>query len=249
MFWLFKKLDQFKLLGLQIWEFSARSLFRAYGWNFIFKVLIRHPIKSIKGLWAYKKFIKTVNFSADKDIISNLGLAKFMAKAQAEPQNLLVATGFCQKPTDAANPKDSCPTVRFTNHCQYYENHTLAPACEACDIKRIVELVKDLSCQFDILTAVRDITDNIFIPLLRGKTSKQVMIFICPFSIRLAILPLFICQADFVLIPFSSGSCDNYHDFIKADTGHKDETTYAHQDHLALIEKALRQIKSNVSKN
>ena len=54
----------------------------------------------------------------------------------------------------------------------------------------------------------------------------QSLLFICPYSVRPIALPLFICGIDFILVPFVSGACEDFGEFLRADKGIKDERTF-----------------------
>lgn len=55
---LFKRLDEERFLGFQVWEFAPKSLSREYGRAFLRKVVLRHPWQTLKGIFEYRRFLR-----------------------------------------------------------------------------------------------------------------------------------------------------------------------------------------------
>jgi hypothetical protein len=53
---LLRQLDQRRFLGFPIWEFSFRSLPRLYGRIFVRDIALRHPVRTVQGMLAYRRF-------------------------------------------------------------------------------------------------------------------------------------------------------------------------------------------------
>ncbi|HUX77601.1 MAG TPA: hypothetical protein VMY40_13295, partial [Anaerolineae bacterium] len=53
-----RTLDQRCFLGFSIWEFSFRSLPRLYGRIFVRDIALRHPLRTLTGLLAYRRFAR-----------------------------------------------------------------------------------------------------------------------------------------------------------------------------------------------
>ena len=52
------RLDERCFLGFPIWEFSFRSLLRQYGRTFLRDIVLRHPLRTLNGLLAYRRHFR-----------------------------------------------------------------------------------------------------------------------------------------------------------------------------------------------
>jgi hypothetical protein len=236
---LLQKLDDVNALGFGIWEFAFNSLVRKYGWAFIFRIALPHPVRTLKALARYRYFFpRDRGVLADKPVF-NTTLEAFQKGMVKNRKKTLVAMGFCQRPIGTPEHPYICSSPRFSHDCSYYADDRNNAACTLCDIKKIVDRVKKIDCHFYIMTSAMDIAGDILLPTLRKAKYRQAVFFICPYSIKPIVLPLLICDIDFLIIPFSSGSCMNYEDFIKADKGDKREQTSVREEHMELVSAML----------
>jgi hypothetical protein len=242
-------LDKINFLGIRIWDFAFRSLSREYSWLFLFKIILKYPLKSLKGLLVYRKFCNTIDQISPSKICSNISCQEFITKIKTDRSSLLVAMGYCQRPLKTDAQPLVCPSERFSHSCYFIETHHrvnhIPSACSICEIKPIAEAAIKAGASFQIMTSARDITRDIFIPALDDKKIRHAILFICPYSILLIILPLFICGIKFMIIPYATGDCRDYADFVRADMGIKPKRTFPSGENFELVLDILKTMGQN----
>ncbi len=240
-------LDRINFLGIRIWDFALRSLNREYSWFFLVKFIFKHPLKSIKGFLAYKKFCKSVDQISARQIYSNISVDELITHAKNDRPSLLVAMGYCQRPLKTEDQPLNCPSERFSHDCYFVENYhqatQLPPACSICEIKPVAESAIQAGASFHIMTSAMDIARNIFLPALARQRFRYAIMFICPYSILPITLPLFICGIKFIIIPYKIGDCRNYGDFVRADLGIKPKRTFPIKEHHNFIVELLNKLR------
>lgn len=232
MFRILQALDRHRFLGFPIWEFSLRSLRRLYGWLFLRDIVLRHPIRTLQGLLAYRLFSWE---GCWQQPILHVGEGSRVdlggANRAEEGTSLVVALGFCQKPLGA--PGTGCPAGRFNHEC-----HALARAdllevrpgqlpgpCRDCDIRAIGTVALRAGAAVYIMTSAVDIARHLFVPVLGAARFRHGLFLLCPYSVPAMVLPLLICNVRSVLVGYSQGDCRDYAQFILADEGTKDVQT------------------------
>jgi hypothetical protein len=232
-------LDRNNFLGIRIWDFGLRSLNREYSWFFLFKIIFKYPLKSLKGFLAYKRFCKSIDQISSQQIYSNISIEELTHHAKNDRPSLLVAMGYCQRPLKTDDQSLSCPSERFSRDCFFVENYhqtTQFPsACSICEIKPIAESAIQSGASFHIMTSAKDIAWDIFIPALEKQRFRYAIMFICPYSILPITLPLFICSIKFMIIPYTTGNCRNYGEFVRADVGIKPKRTFPSKKNFELV--------------
>ena len=227
-------LDRNNFLGIRIWDFGLRSLNREYSWFFLFKIIFKYPLKSLKGFLAYKKFCKSIDQISPGQIYANISIEQLMNQANNDRSSFLVAMGYCQRPLKTDDQPLNCPSERFSHDCYFVENYDrtiqFPSACSICEIKSIADLTLKSGASFHIMTSAMDIARNIFIPTLEKQRFRYAIMFICPYSILPITLPLFICGIEFMIIPYTTGDCRNYGEFVKADVGIKPKRTFSSKE-------------------
>jgi len=222
---LMKHLDTVSFLGIDIWDFSCRSLFKEYGFLFFSKAVLPHPVKTIKGLIRYRTFLMTEPSSQDSLPRSPLEKNVLLEKMRENPSNILVGLGFCLKPFHSKKTDSSCPSGRANHDCFYLDNGETRSVCTGCTIFKISEKSLERDFRVYIMTSAEDMARDFLIPQIVSEKFPLSILFLCPYSVQ-AILPaLFICKADSFLIPYSKGNCKTYAQWRKADLGHKEEVT------------------------
>jgi hypothetical protein len=242
-------LDRYNFLGVPIWDFGLRSMNREYSWYFLFKIIVKYPLKSLTGFQAYRKFCKSIYQISPQKIYSTISFDKLMNQIQNDRSSLLVAMGYCQRPLKTEEQPFTCPSKRFNHDCyfvEYYHQITQTPpACSICEIKQIAEMTLKTGASFHIMTSAMDIARDFFIPALGKKRFQYAILFICPYSILPITLPLLICGIKFIIIPYTTGACQNYGDFVRADVGIKAKRTFSLKRNHELILDFLTRMVQN----
>ncbi len=221
---LFKRWDEERFLGLQIWEFALKSLSREYGRAFLRKVVVRHPWQTLKGAFDYRRFLKRgrrengmtyLFWEREEDFLQEI----------AAGESVLVGLGFCQKPFD-------CPSRRPNHSCLYLFTLDLDrgeewphPICRECGVAIMGKKALAAGANMHIMTSALDIAHDLMIPAIEEGRFKKVVLCLCPFSIQAITLPLLICGIRGYLIEYSSGNCRDYQEWLLADRGIKEEMT------------------------
>ncbi|MDZ7333050.1 MAG: hypothetical protein ONB31_13835 [candidate division KSB1 bacterium] len=231
-------LDRISFLGLRIWEFGCRSLAQEYGWFFLFKIAIKYPAKTFRGLMIYRHFCRSLGTISPNKIYSNCSIQSIAYQLQRDPKRLLVGMGYCQRPIKTDVQPLACPSPRFSHNCSFIEHpghNQLLPACKICDIQPIAEAAIQSGAAVYIMTSAKDIAREIFLPTLAHGKYRAAILFICPYSILPIALPLMICDIQFLIVPYAIGDCRNYSDFLHADQGIKPKRTFPMRHKFELV--------------
>jgi hypothetical protein len=212
-------------------EFAFRSLPQAYGRIFLQDMVLHHPLRAVRGFWAYWR-ISTRGPTAQRSL-SNTSEATWITRATNAGERLLVATGFCQKPLRTGNRAYECPAGRFNHNCLYLSHLELGvvregplhPACAICPIRELGYVALQAGASFAILTSALDIAHNILLPSLKEQRFTDALFAICPYSLEPMSLALLICGLDGYLFRYDSGACADYSQWLRADHGDKPEQT------------------------
>lgn len=225
-YWL-DRLDEAGLGGVQIWEFGFRSLRREYARLFFWRAVLAHPAKALRGLSRYRRYVHE-NRRLDPEsrhFFSIPDEAMFLQNAHARNSGPLLGLGFCLKPYDPEVPARSCPSGRANHDCLYFEQGETRSVCAGCSIHELGRLALAKGWPVYIMTSARDIARDFMLPQInRGQFPSAVLI-LCPYSIQAIILPLLICGVEMMLLPYASGSCADYGQWLTADKGFKEEQT------------------------
>lgn len=208
-------LDRISFLNINIWDFSSRSLFKEYGRLFLFKVVIPHPVRTLRGLYRYRKILKM-----NKTVPLSHSQAFFLPCTHP-----LVGFGFCLKPHDPDRAFSSCPSGRANHDCLFLEGGQTRPICSQCLIHKIAVKCLESGCRVYIMTSAQDIARDFLIPQVQAGTFPTAILLLCPYSIRAIQLPLLICGIDMFLMAYDRGDCRDYTEWRKADLGEKEEIT------------------------
>jgi hypothetical protein len=222
--------DRAALLGCKVWEFSWRSLLREYGRAFIGKIALRYPLRTVKGLLAYRRFVREIAPGREIVPVPAAARADFSDAAARDGEKLLVALGFCQKPLAGDGGAD-CPAGRANHRCNYMARPgaKLHPACAVCDIRLAGEKALRAGATMHIMTSALDIAHDVFLPTLARRRFRHVLMTICPYSVHPMALALLICELPGILFTFGAGACANYERWLRADEGDKPQRTFLTQ--------------------
>jgi hypothetical protein len=247
-----RQLDRRRFLGFSIWEFSLRSLPRLYGRIFLRDIVLRHPIRTLNGMLAYRRFDQGGRCEGDITYLYD-GTETDLREGIVETDgDFLVALGFCQKPLGA--PGLGCPAGRFNHDC-----HTLASdptpgnadranrlpiPCRDCDVRAIGLAALQAGAVVYIMTSAADIAHHLFIPTLENRRFRYGLFLQCAYSIPTMVLPLLICRIQSLLVGYGTGDCRDYAQFLRADEGTKDERTHLNPTARARVLDLLHDVAS-----
>jgi hypothetical protein len=245
---LLRKLDEKTFLGLQVWDFSFRSLPHRYGSAFLKKVVFRHPLRTLSGLLAYRRLVLGDHRGEDIIPLFSGSEEDFQRRVAEGEGNFLVAAGFCQKPMKEAGQGDECPAGRFNHRCLYLaqldlsqpEGRSIPSVCLNCEIRVIGTRALQGGADMHIMTSALDIAHDIFVPALERRRFQTAIFCVCPYSVQPMALPLLICGLEGLVVRFHSGYCADYSQWSLADRGIKDDRTLlspqAHSKILDLLD-------------
>lgn len=224
---------------LRLLDFSFHSLMQTYGRAFLCRAVLRHPLRTLRGLWTYRQILKADQpgmralFQGEEDA--------FVNRAALAGERLLVGTGFCQKPLctirtdeqqDTKASAYECPAGRFNHDCLYLVQSDLSsktsfhPACMDCSMYILGQAALQAGASFAVLTSALDIAHDILFPALEEQCFTHILFAICPYSVEPMTLALLICGLEGYLFRYYSGSCANYQQWLRADRGDKPERTF-----------------------
>ncbi|MDY7039597.1 MAG: hypothetical protein SVX38_01895 [Chloroflexota bacterium] len=224
-----RELDQRKFLGFSIWEFSFRSLSRSYGRFFLREIVLRHPLRTLRGLWDYRQV------TGDAGAITRLfseGDEEFVQQAAGQEDGFLVALGFCQKPLGDGANHSGCPVGRFNHECAtlersdpFVKTERLPLPCRSCEVRTFGLAALRAGAAFYVMTSAADIGRDILVPIIDRARFRRGIFLLCPYSVPAFSLPLCIGQMKALFAAYGTGDCRDYGQFIRADEGQKDERT------------------------
>jgi hypothetical protein len=212
---------------LSLLEFSIRSASQAYGREYVLRVLLRHPLRALRGVLAYARLAPKAGPGTTRLVQSSEDA--FLERAVGDGPRLLVGTGFCQKPLRAAGSAADCPAGRFNHACLYLarlelgaENPMLShAACAVCPVHVLGQAALRAGASFAVLTSALDIAQDILLPALEQRRFTRVLFAICPYSVQPMSLALLTCGLEGCLFPYASGACRDYEQWLRADRGDK----------------------------
>jgi hypothetical protein len=212
-------------------EFSVHSLNQAYGTAFVRRIVLRHPLRALRGAWTFGHTPQPG--PSGERLFGQCSQAEFLQRAASNGERLLVATGFCQKPLRAAGSASDCPAGRFNHDCLYLARLDLnparapqvAPACADCSIRLLGHAALQAGASFAILTSAQDIAHDVLLPALEEQRFRQVLLAICPYSLEPMSLALCVCGLEGYVFAYDSGACADYPQWLRADRGDKAECT------------------------
>jgi hypothetical protein len=233
---------------LALLEFSINSLPQAYGRAFVRRIVLRHPLRLLRGLLAYRQILgadrpeERLLFRDDQNSADG-----FVKRTAADGERLLVATGFCQKPLRLAGSAHDCPAGRFNHDCLYLSRLELNPRCRAqfhsactdCAIGVLGHAALKVGASFAVLTSALDIANDILLPALEEQRFTHFLFAMCPYSVEPMSLALLICGMEGYLFHYATGSCTDYGQWLRADGGDKPERTVLSSQTMARMLRLL----------
>lgn len=196
-----------------LWFFGLRSLATEYGWAFLARVVLRHPVRTLRGLRSYARGEGGAPLAPDDE-------------SWKGGRGSLVGVGFCLKPLDPP-----CPAGRANHDCLYFERALHAgtepppAACSACAIREIGLRALGAGADLYVMTSARDILHDLFLPALERERFAAGLFTLCRYSFEPFRLALRVCDLPAQLIDFASGDCRDFAAWRRADLGVKEEQT------------------------
>lgn len=224
---LLTRMDASAFLGFRGWDFSLRSMRERFGLTFLGQVALRHPWRTLRGVLKYRRLTDQHMGQHGATRMFEGSDAEFVRRLCEAKTGLLVAVGFCQKPLAPA-----CPSRRPNHDCVYLdkldlqtEGRKVHAACEGCDIRTLGTLALRAGACMHIMTSALDIARDVMIPSVDHGCFQNVIMCLCPYSVRVIALPLTICGLEGYLVGYESGACANWDQWSLADRGIKLELT------------------------
>jgi len=230
----FQWLDRKEFLSYRLWEFSLRNLFRFFPYHFLFRVLLIHPLKALRGVSKYQKL---VNESKRSDLYGTRILEDIFNQLKTGMEDschFVLAPGFCMKPYEEEKGESTCPVGHFNHRCLVLEKPAMflkdqnqwQQPCSNCNLGTLALLSANMKSDFYIMTSARDITNDLFLPAIKNRGARMGIFLLCPYSTEAFTWGLAISGIDGALTTFCKGDCLNHGDFTKADIGIKEKQTY-----------------------
>lgn len=212
--------------------FCLRSVGHEYGYQFLLKIVLPHPIRTFQGL---KRYMHDLYFTASDAFDRSLASAPDPPSLEPSP---VLGLGFCLKPREPV-----CISGRFNHDCYYFEkqfpSHTrkLLPCCLDCKIRTLGETAFFSGYSLYIMTSARDILNDLLLPAFRTRHFSRALLVLCAYSFEPFRIALAVSGLPAKLIPLESGDCKDYDSWRKADRGNKSERTeIAAQDQIRIVE-------------
>ncbi len=191
-------------MNAKLLAFCFQSLYRGYGAAFLRRVVLPHPVATLRGMARYAH-----------------GGTNASQPWKGGPGSL-VGLGFCLKPLVPA-----CPSGRANHNCMFFESghgQDLAP-CRECLIRIIGQQALDCGSALYLMTSARDILQDVLQPTLERRGFSRAVLVMCRYSFEPMRLALAICDIEAQLFPFNQGDCRDYSTWLRADVGDKPEQT------------------------
>ncbi len=224
-----------------MWAFSLHSLFREYGWQFLRRVALPHPIKTAKAV----RGSGALDFSGNMTAISPEADSPVLKGAPS-----IVGVGFCLKPLSPP-----CISGRANHDCHYLEHllHSQTPqvpeCCRQCAIRKIGAMALESGAVFYIMTSAQDILFDLFVPALNERRFTSGLFVLCRYSLRPFAVGLLASGIDGWLLSFERGDCRDYRTWLQADRGIKKERTEINDSNQRKIKELLARAAEESSPN
>jgi hypothetical protein len=200
-----------------MWGFVFHSLFREYGWQFLLRLVLPHPLRTAGAV------LRAAALDVSGHVTAIPGGDSSRCPHGAPS---ILGVGFCMKPIDPP-----CLSGRANHDCRYLERlHPCAASglpecCGTCDVRRIGVMALDTGAAFYIMTSARDILLDVFVPALNEGTFPTGLFVLCRYSLRPFAAGLMASGMHARLFPFEKGDCRDYATWLQADRGIKEERT------------------------
>ena len=225
------RLDARAFAGFRIWQFSLLNAWRAFSWYYLFRLLLMHPLKTVRGLARYRGLIRSTK---DGSLKGTAAVQDVMNIMQRRVGRLLIAPGFCMKPYDYTRGKSTCPVGHFNHSCLLLNNanellfqkEKWPGACSICGVAPLAQLAAQNNADLYIMTSAKDIARDVYLPAIQQTEYQAGLFFLCSYSNDAFTFGLSMSDIKGAIIEFCSGDCQNHHDWTQADVGCKNDQTF-----------------------
>lgn len=228
--------------NLSLLSFCLRSAFKEYGSTFLLKVIVLHPLRTLKGVQKYSRSSALSPLTESEPFPNGLELKWTGGNGS------IVGIGFCVKPLEPC-----CISGRANHDCYYLEHHLnlsqdLTPdPCKKCLVRDIGTAALSSKSDFYIMTSAKDILEDLFLPTINSKKYTTALLGLCQYSFEPFKMALSISGIEAFLFPFETGDCEDYRAWRKADKGIKDTQTQLRKLDLEKIDALLQTSEQNAS--
>lgn len=219
-----------------MWMFCLHSLFREYGWSFLTRMALPHPIRTARAI------LKSGTLDYSGEMTATHGAADWSIGGEKS----LVGVGFCMKPIEPA-----CPSGRFNHDCLYLEKflpsggREMPKPCRECAVREFGQAALRAGAEFYIMTSAKEILLDVYEPALADGRFRTGLFVICRYSFRPFGMGLLASGINGRMYAFEQGDCRDYQTWVRADCGEKDERTQicdaSNRQIREILEKASRE--------
>lgn len=198
-------------------SFCLHSLLREYGWQFVWRVALPHPLRTVGAVFG------SLRLDLSGEMVSVVS-----GRPEESPggPGSVVGVGFCLKPID---PR--CPSGRFNHDCYYLEHlpdsrtKKTPECCRRCEIRRVGLMTLKTGSAFYIMTSAKEILLDLFVPALRARCFTSGLFVMCRYSLQPFAVGLLASGIKGRMLSFDRGDCRDYRTWLKADVGEQNEWT------------------------
>ncbi len=228
-------LDRRGFLGYRAWDFTRRSLGHRYGWHFLIRVVLRHPLRTLTGYLAFRRLANPMRAESGAMCLFAGPSSDFLRQAASDkPGRFLLALGFCQKKMATTLNPVECPAGRFNHDCLFVEGKPTGAnaACDVCDVRLLAEHALGAGASLYLMTAAQEITRDVLAPALEQGRFGQTLMLLCPMSVQAVLAPMSVCRLPGFILGYHAGHCASYAEWLRADRGDKPKQTSLLPAHL-----------------
>lgn len=214
-----------------MWAFCLRSFVREYGWSFLHRISLPHPIRTTKA------FLK----AGALDISGNMiDISSGVPTLNLRGEGSIVGVGFCMKPK---NPP--CISGRSDHDCHYlehllqYSTTNIPECCRICTIREIGLMTLQAGAAFYIMTSAQHILNDVFIPALDERRFAAGLFVLCRYSLRPFAVGMIASGIRGLMFPYENGDCRDYKTWLRADRGIKEDQTEINESNQQTISRLL----------
>lgn len=207
--------------SLSVLLFCFRSLWTEYGWFFLTRVVLKHPVQTWRGIREYGR-----SDPGDTALVSKQLPEAVIGTRPPTTDRKVLGLGFCLKPL-----APGCPSGRANHSCLCLERGgqmakgDAQEACRDCLIRSLGSLALRAGFDLYIMTSAQDILWDILLPAMEKKQYTFAVMTLCRYSFEPIRIALAVTGLRGCLLEFAEGECQSYSAWRSADKGRKSERT------------------------